>query len=68
MFKKTVVVAMREIIRVAWGISSLGDFLVAMFEKGIANLEFSAMQTAFVAAKRRIRRVQTRHRQASHEW
>lgn len=46
----------------------LGDFLVAMFEKGIANLEFSAMQTAFVAAKRRIRRVQTRHRQASHEW
>ena len=59
---------MREIIGFAWGISSLGDFVVALSEKGVAILQFSSMQTAFVTAKRRICRVQTHQRQASHEW
>jgi hypothetical protein len=33
---------MREIIRFAWGISSLGDFIVAMSDKGLVALEFSS--------------------------
>ncbi|MCA6110750.1 methylated-DNA--[protein]-cysteine S-methyltransferase [Bradyrhizobium cenepequi] len=33
---------MREIIRFAWGNSSLGDFLVAMSGKGLVALEFSS--------------------------
>jgi len=32
---------MREVIRFAWGISSLGDFMVAVSERGIVALEFS---------------------------
>lgn len=43
---------MREIIRYAWGISSLGDFVVAMSEKGIVALEFSSMRTAMEDALR----------------
>lgn len=43
---------MREIIRFAWGISSLGDFVVAMSEKGIVALEFSSMHTAMEDALR----------------
>ena len=43
---------MREIIRFAWGISSFGDFVVAMSEKGIVALEFSAMHTAMEDALR----------------
>ena len=31
---------MREVIRFAWGTSSLGDFVVALSEKGIVALEF----------------------------
>jgi AraC family transcriptional regulator of adaptative response/methylated-DNA-[protein]-cysteine methyltransferase len=33
---------MREIIRFAWGISSLGDFMVALSEKGLVALEFNS--------------------------
>lgn len=43
---------MRETIRFAWGISSLGDFVVAMSEKGIVALEFSSMHTAMEDALR----------------
>lgn len=37
---------MRETIRFAWGTSSLGDFVVAMSNKGIVALEFSATRAA----------------------
>lgn len=43
---------MREIIRFAWGISSLGDFVVAMSDKGIVALEFSSMRGAMEDALR----------------
>ena len=33
---------MGEIIRFAWGISSLGDFMVAASDKGLLALEFSS--------------------------
>jgi AraC family transcriptional regulator of adaptative response/methylated-DNA-[protein]-cysteine methyltransferase len=37
---------MPEMIRFAWGISSLGDFLVAMSDKGLVALEFSSNRSA----------------------
>jgi AraC family transcriptional regulator, regulatory protein of adaptative response / methylated-DNA-[protein]-cysteine methyltransferase len=37
---------MREIIRFAWGISSLGDFVVAMSDKGLVAVEFSSNRSA----------------------
>jgi AraC family transcriptional regulator of adaptative response/methylated-DNA-[protein]-cysteine methyltransferase len=37
---------MREIIRFAWGISSLGDFIVAMSDKGLVAVEFSSDHSA----------------------
>ena len=37
---------MCEIIRFAWGTSSLGDFMVAMSDEGIVSLEFSSIHTA----------------------
>ncbi|WP_027580454.1 methylated-DNA--[protein]-cysteine S-methyltransferase [Bradyrhizobium sp. Ai1a-2] len=37
---------MREIIRFAWGSSSLGDFIVAMSDKGLVALEFSSDRSA----------------------
>jgi AraC family transcriptional regulator, regulatory protein of adaptative response / methylated-DNA-[protein]-cysteine methyltransferase len=37
---------MREGIRFAWGISSLGDFMVAMSDKGLVALEFSSDRAA----------------------
>src|SRR5262249_32675045 len=43
---------MREIIRFAWGISSLGDFMVAMSDKGLVALEFSSHRSATEAALR----------------
>jgi AraC family transcriptional regulator, regulatory protein of adaptative response / methylated-DNA-[protein]-cysteine methyltransferase len=43
---------MREIIRFAWGISPLGDFVVAMSDKGIVALEFSSMHAAMEDARR----------------
>lgn len=43
---------MREIIRFAWGISSLGDFVVAMSDKGIVALEFSSLRGAMEDALR----------------
>ena len=43
---------MHATIRFAWGISSLGDFVVAMSEKGIVALEFSSMHTAMEDALR----------------
>lgn len=46
------VVTMREPIRFAWGISSLGDFVVATSDKGIVALEFSAMRDAMEDALR----------------
>lgn len=33
---------MREIIRFAWGDGSLGDFILALSDKGIVTLEFAA--------------------------
>ena len=43
---------MREIIRFAWGISSLGDFMVAMSNKGLVALEFSSHHFAMEEALR----------------
>ena len=43
---------MPEIIRFAWGTSSLGDFIVAMSEKGIVALEFSSQRSAMEDALR----------------
>ncbi|MCQ4628600.1 methylated-DNA--[protein]-cysteine S-methyltransferase [Shinella sp. CPCC 100929] len=43
---------MREIIRFAWGISSLGDFVVAMSDKGLVALEFSSQRAAMEDALR----------------
>lgn len=43
---------MRETIRFAWGISSLGEFVVAMSGKGIVALEFSSMRSAMEDALR----------------
>ena len=37
---------MREIIRFAWGNSSLGDFMVAMSGNGVVALEFSSNRSA----------------------
>ncbi|MBV8743877.1 MAG: methylated-DNA--[protein]-cysteine S-methyltransferase [Xanthobacteraceae bacterium] len=37
---------MCETIRFAWGISSLGDFIVAMSDKGLVALEFSSDRSA----------------------
>jgi AraC family transcriptional regulator, regulatory protein of adaptative response / methylated-DNA-[protein]-cysteine methyltransferase len=37
---------MREVIRFAWGISSLGDFVVATSDKGIVALEFGCLNSA----------------------
>jgi AraC family transcriptional regulator of adaptative response/methylated-DNA-[protein]-cysteine methyltransferase len=37
---------MREIIRFAWGISSLGDFMAAMSGKGLVALEFGSRRSA----------------------
>ena len=37
---------MRETIRFAWGISSLDDFMVAMSDKGLVALDFSANRSA----------------------
>jgi AraC family transcriptional regulator, regulatory protein of adaptative response / methylated-DNA-[protein]-cysteine methyltransferase len=39
-------VTMREIIRFAWGSSSLGDFMVAMSDKGLVAVEFSSDHSA----------------------
>jgi AraC family transcriptional regulator of adaptative response/methylated-DNA-[protein]-cysteine methyltransferase len=36
----------RETIRFAWGISSLGDFIVAMSDKGLVAVEFSSNRSA----------------------
>jgi AraC family transcriptional regulator of adaptative response/methylated-DNA-[protein]-cysteine methyltransferase len=33
---------MREVIRFAWGISSLGDFMMATSDKGLVAVEFNA--------------------------
>lgn len=43
---------MRETIRFAWGDSSLGDFVVAVSDKGIVAFEFSAMHIAMEDALR----------------
>ena len=43
---------MREIIRFAWGISSLGNFIVAMSDKGFVTLEFSSHHSAMEHALR----------------
>lgn len=43
---------MREIIRFAWGISSLGDFVVAMSDKGIVALEFDSARDVMEDALR----------------
>lgn len=37
---------MREIIRFAWGISSLGDFVIAASDNGLVALEFSSSRAA----------------------
>jgi AraC family transcriptional regulator, regulatory protein of adaptative response / methylated-DNA-[protein]-cysteine methyltransferase len=44
---------MREIIRLARGTSSLGDFMVGMSDKGLVALEFSSSHAATAAALRR---------------
>jgi AraC family transcriptional regulator of adaptative response/methylated-DNA-[protein]-cysteine methyltransferase len=37
---------MRETIRFTWGVSSLGDFMVAMSDKGLVALEFCSRRSA----------------------
>jgi AraC family transcriptional regulator of adaptative response/methylated-DNA-[protein]-cysteine methyltransferase len=37
---------MREIIRFAWATSTLGDFIVAMSDKGLVTVEFSSHHSA----------------------
>ena len=46
---------MREIIRFAWGNSSLGDFMVAMSDKGLVALEFDDSRHAPVEDALRVR-------------
>lgn len=43
---------MRETIRYAWAISSLGEFIVAMSDSGIVTLEFSSNRAAMEDALR----------------
>jgi AraC family transcriptional regulator, regulatory protein of adaptative response / methylated-DNA-[protein]-cysteine methyltransferase len=43
---------MSEIIRFAWGISSLGDFIVAISDRGLVALEFSSHHAAMEDALR----------------
>jgi AraC family transcriptional regulator, regulatory protein of adaptative response / methylated-DNA-[protein]-cysteine methyltransferase len=43
---------MREIIRFARGIGSLGDFMVAMSDKGLVTMEFSSHHSAMEDALR----------------
>jgi AraC family transcriptional regulator of adaptative response/methylated-DNA-[protein]-cysteine methyltransferase len=43
---------MREIIRFAWGTSSLGDFILAHSDKGLLALEFGSDRVAAEAALR----------------
>ncbi len=43
---------MSEIIRFAWGTSSLGNFIVAMSEKGLVALEFNSHHAAMEDALR----------------
>jgi len=43
---------MREIIRFAWGVSSLGDFMVANSDKGLVAVEFSSRRAAMEDALR----------------
>jgi AraC family transcriptional regulator of adaptative response/methylated-DNA-[protein]-cysteine methyltransferase len=43
---------MREIIRFAWGNSSLGDFMVAMSEKGLVALELGSNRSSTETALR----------------
>jgi AraC family transcriptional regulator, regulatory protein of adaptative response / methylated-DNA-[protein]-cysteine methyltransferase len=37
---------MQETIRFAWGVSALGDFIVAMSDNGVVALEFSSTRSA----------------------
>jgi len=43
---------MCEVIRFAWGNSSLGEFMVAMSEKGLLALEFGSSRASMEAALR----------------
>ena len=43
---------MREIIRFAWGTSTLGDFMAAMSDKGIVALEFDSNHSIVESALR----------------
>jgi AraC family transcriptional regulator, regulatory protein of adaptative response / methylated-DNA-[protein]-cysteine methyltransferase len=43
---------MREMFRFAWGTSSLGEFLVAVSEKGLLAMEFASERAAIEAALR----------------
>jgi AraC family transcriptional regulator, regulatory protein of adaptative response / methylated-DNA-[protein]-cysteine methyltransferase len=43
---------MREVIRFAWGISSLGDFMVAVSDKGLVVLELGSSRGAMEEALR----------------
>jgi hypothetical protein len=43
---------MCEIIRLAWGVSSLGDFLLGMSGQGIVAMEFSSNRPSTEAALR----------------
>jgi AraC family transcriptional regulator, regulatory protein of adaptative response / methylated-DNA-[protein]-cysteine methyltransferase len=50
--RKQKVTAMREVIRFAWGSSSLGDFMVAQSYKGVVALEFGSMRSTMEDALR----------------
>jgi hypothetical protein len=42
----------REMIRFAWGISSFGNFMIAMADKGLVTMEFSSYPSAMEVALR----------------
>ena len=46
---------MREVIRFAWANSSLGEFMVAMSDKGIVALEFGSNHDSLLEEALRIR-------------
>jgi AraC family transcriptional regulator of adaptative response/methylated-DNA-[protein]-cysteine methyltransferase len=41
---------MREVIRFAWGSSTLGEFMIAMSDNGLVALEFTSSRTSAEAA------------------
>jgi hypothetical protein len=56
---------MGEIIGFAWGISSLGDFMVAMSNKGLVTMEFSSNHSKERIRRKTLRRAAGRTRSSN---